>query len=497
MSTQGRMLAVVLASFGAMSCEKRQEAARVEQEGPEALTPTPEVWLQVQAFQIPANTFANPAPITMWGYNKCFPNFVDCGTPTVPGPQLVLLEGQSLIVHLRNALTGPYVEPVSMVIPGQTQAMTPVWIDPVTQTVTATGARPAGDYTSRVRSFTAETPPDNSTVVTYVWNTPKPGTYLYESGTHPALQVQMGLYGALTVYSAANRAYASELSRFTSEALLLFSELDPELHAAVAAGTYGPNPNAPAAPPAGWLTSTIGYHPSYFLINGRSWSPTNPPIGGGAPGQPMLLRFLNAGLETKVPTVNGPYMSVIAEDGNFINVTTPAGAVMAAPRSQYSVMLPAGKTVDAIFVPVGRGDVALYDRRLNLTNAGVSPGGQFAYLTASGPGALVLVAFPDVLFFATPSGTSQTRNLTFRNLGLAPRIVRNPRVAPLSASASSASALQWTFVPTSLTIPPGADVNMAVTFTPSSLPWASWTLTFDTDDPAAPTLTITLMGVSW
>ena len=25
-----------------------------------------------------------------------------------------------------------------------------------------------------------------------------PGTYLYHSGTHPAVQVQMGLYGALT-----------------------------------------------------------------------------------------------------------------------------------------------------------------------------------------------------------------------------------------------------------------------------------------------------------
>ena len=31
----------------------------------------------------------------------------------------------------------------------------------------------------------------------YSWTNMKPGTYLYQSGTHPQVQVQMGLYGGV------------------------------------------------------------------------------------------------------------------------------------------------------------------------------------------------------------------------------------------------------------------------------------------------------------
>ena len=31
----------------------------------------------------------------------------------------------------------------------------------------------------------------------YYWNNIQPGTYAYQSGTHPQVQVQMGLYGAM------------------------------------------------------------------------------------------------------------------------------------------------------------------------------------------------------------------------------------------------------------------------------------------------------------
>ncbi len=35
--------------------------------------------------------------------------------------------------------------------------------------------------------------------MTYTFTAAEPGTYIYESGTDPAKQVQMGLYGALVV----------------------------------------------------------------------------------------------------------------------------------------------------------------------------------------------------------------------------------------------------------------------------------------------------------
>ena len=48
-----------------------------------------------------------------------------------------------------------------------------------------------------MRSFDAETAAGGSG--SYTWTGVKEGTYLYHSGTHPQVQVQMGLYGALTV----------------------------------------------------------------------------------------------------------------------------------------------------------------------------------------------------------------------------------------------------------------------------------------------------------
>ena len=85
-------------------------------------------------------------------------------------------------------------------------------------------------------------------------------------------------------------------------------------------------------------------------------------------GQPTLLRFLNAGLQTHVPVINGMSMRLIAEDGNPYPWPTN-------PREQYSVMLPAAKTIDAIIVPQAvAGEVTtrypIYDRRMGLSNDG-------------------------------------------------------------------------------------------------------------------------------
>lgn len=331
-----------------------------------ALGATQDYYLKAVPFTIAANTFNNPAAITMWGYASCDATFTTCGTPTVPGPPLTATAGDTVNIHLQNSLTGPYTEPTSVVIPGQLATGTPTWTD------NTTGNRGAS-LSKRVRSFTAETAVNGTS--TYTWTGVKAGTYLYQSGTHPAVQVQMGLYGTLKVLSAAERAYSDPSSAFASEVTLLFSEIDPVLHDAIAAGKYGPNPT----PPPGWLTSTIDYHPKYFLINGQPYSPSLPPIPAGTGGN-LLIRFLNAGLQSKVPVVQGPYMSVIAEDGNFMTAVNAEGETVAASKQQYSVFLPAGKTIDAILTPAAPGYIPVYDRRLNLTNNGASPGGMLVYL---------------------------------------------------------------------------------------------------------------------
>jgi len=311
-----------------------------------------EFWLQADAL---TKTMPDTTAITMWGFAECTANHAACSPATVPGPQLVVPIGDStLTIHLKNNLTGTFTEPVSIVIPGQIAAMSPVWIDS-TGAVVSTGSRPAGDVTSRMRSFTAETAV--GATGTYNWTNLKPGTYLYHSGTHPAVQVQMGLYGAVTHNAAALTAYPG--IPYDKEVVLLFSEIDPVLHGAVAGGTYG---QSCVSPPC-TMTSTMDFHPKYFLLNGEAYTAGLAHIQVENVGQKILLRFLNAGLKDYAPILQGQYMKVLAEDGNPLPYQ----------RQQYSLLLAAGKTVDAIMQTTNGNAVPVYDRRLNLTDSAVSP----------------------------------------------------------------------------------------------------------------------------
>lgn len=281
----------------------------------------------------------------MWGFGLQ-------GSPiTIPGPLLQIPPGDnSLTIELKNNLT----EPVSIVIPGQTTTMTPVKFTD-------------GQGRQRVRSFTHETASGQSAV--YTWNNLKPGTYVYHSGTHPAVQVQMGLYGGITKDVAANQAYLG--ISYDNEVILFYSEVDRTLHQKVKKGKYGPGQN---------VTSTINYRPNYFLINGEAYSQGQAPIEAGVVGQTTLLRFFNMGLRTHVPTLNGLYMQVIAEDGNLYPY----------PREQYSVMLAAGKTKDALLTLDHEGSYAVYDRKLDLTNDKASAGGMLTYLNITTPSAATI-----------------------------------------------------------------------------------------------------------
>ena len=298
--------------------------------------------------------------VPMWGYALDSTGFAgNCAAPaSVPGPELSVPVGEGLTVHLRNV---DLPEPTSLVIPGQPSTMTPV-------------RHTAGQYAGRVRSFAAEA--TAGTDQTYSWATLKPGTYLYHSGTHPQVQVQMGLYGAAKHDAATGLAYAGV--PYASEVTLLFSEIDPDLHTAVATGQYGPN-----LP----VSSTIDYAPKYFLINGQPHTAGSTPLAAGSAGQPTLLRLLNAGLQSRSPVLQGMHMRLMAEDGNPYPYA----------REQYSAFLPALKTVDAVLTPASAGIYPIYDRRLAVTNPGPSgsvAGGMLATLEVAGaaPGTPVAVA---------------------------------------------------------------------------------------------------------
>ncbi len=293
--------------------------------------------------------------IHMWGYAEDADGDLSTedGVVTVPGPELRVPTGDStLIVHLKNNLPVPS----SLMVLGQT----------------SDGSTPTFDG-GRVLSLTDEAASGGGTV-TYTWTDIRPGTFLYASGTNPAVQVQMGLYGALAAdledgplcapAPGGGTCYPGIV--YDEDLTLLFSEIDPALHAAVEADDYGPGKT---------MTSTINYAPKYFLINGVAKTAGSAPIEIGTGGDRLLIRFLNAGLQTHMPVIQGFYMNIVADDGFPVPY----------PPEQYSIMLTAGKTHDAIFQlqcsdlpePIkSTGTFALYDRRVqNLSNAGAAGDG--------------------------------------------------------------------------------------------------------------------------
>ncbi len=293
--------------------------------------------------------------VPMWGYMRCtgFGAADTCDPASVPGPALTVPAGDtSLTVHLENNLPVP----TSLVVNGLHKAMSPAF------TTDAEKRR-------RVRSFDTEIAAGARD--DYTWTNVKPGTYLYQSGTQPQVQVQMGLYGAVSANaveanaSNGTRAEAYAGVAYDNQATLLYSEIDPALHLAVDNGTYGTT---------GGPTSTFNYQPKYFLINGQPY-PGNALIApAGAPGT-TLLRLLNAGLTTHVPMVQGIHWNVVAEDGK----------PYAFAARQYTALLPAAKTMDVVLTAapdIGGGTrYPVLDRRLNLSNSGQAYGGMLAFLS--------------------------------------------------------------------------------------------------------------------
>ncbi len=290
-------------------------------------------------------TMPDGAVIPAWGFADDTGITAGTGTIMVPGPKLeVIAPDTTLTINLTNNL----LVPVSINIPGQRYPTvhTPTYVD--------------DGMGSRVMSFTVQIAAGGSGTITF--NNLRPGTFRYESGTNPAMEVPMGLYGALVVRPAtAGQAYNSATSAYDNEAVILLSEIDPAFNAYV-------NANNTTVDVANKINYSLSYAPKYFLINGKAYPQTT---DISAPhGQKTLLRLINAGTRNTVPTIQGSRLTVIAEDGNLLNYS----------RFEFSPSLNAGKTLDVITAPTTTGYNAFYDRRLGTSNAGVYPGGMITFL---------------------------------------------------------------------------------------------------------------------
>lgn len=259
-------------------------------------------------------TMPDGTTIPMWGFFDSTDTTSDWSPLVIDG----LTAGDDLTINLSNNLA----EPVSIVITGQNMAIN----NPVR-------------FNGRVQSIASAVAAGGSG--SFTWTGLKAGSFLLQSGAHPALQVHMGLYGSVVV-----RDYAGV--NYDNEQLLLFSEIDPDLHATAE------------------TANALNYRPRYFLVNGQPYVAGDALAAGNA-GQTLLLRMLNVGLKTHtMMLLNGPDLSIIAEDGNLYPY----------PRKEYAALLPPGKTKDALWTALTDGRYALIDRSGHLSTNGRSDGGQ-------------------------------------------------------------------------------------------------------------------------
>jgi len=275
---------------------------------------------------------ADGGSMLLWGYAN------GGSRAQYPGPTLIIKQGDTITVNLKNELTvaAGNIPNVSIVFPGQD--------------VTVSGGI-AGVLTN-------EAPAGGTTTVSYTFTADRPGTYTYHSGTNPGLQVEMGLTGVIIVRpTSAGQAYNHPDTAYDYEELFFLTEMDPNIHQAVE--FYGPD--SPSIQPM-----LDNYFSNYWFINGRTapddlaapnvfWLPTQPynSVPRMHPGDTLLMRVVAGGRDMHPFHHHGNHAKVIARDGKLLESEPGAGPDIATEG--FTITATPGKTVDALFTWTGEG----------------------------------------------------------------------------------------------------------------------------------------------
>jgi FtsP/CotA-like multicopper oxidase with cupredoxin domain len=291
-----------------------------------------------------------------------------CSSMQIPGPTLIVTEGDSVSVTLTNNL------PTSA---GSTSILFPGF------NVSTTGGV-AG-------LLTREAAPGAS--VTYTFTASSPGTRAYYSGTQGDLQVEMGLYGAIIVlpknpptacdsgahatnveaqghwhesdFRLAHAAYDDPNTCYDREYLFQFSEIDPLIHRQAEAQVAAAGNCTVGNPGCSLTVPTEPYHPAYFMINGRSMPDDmdpnyaqqypHQPYNGDPhmhPGELTLVRIIGQGRWQHPFHEHGNHVRILARDGNLIR--TPDGSALAGPLLFTTTTTP-GLAMDGIYYWTAKG----------------------------------------------------------------------------------------------------------------------------------------------
>jgi FtsP/CotA-like multicopper oxidase with cupredoxin domain len=295
----------------------------------------------------------------------------NCSTMQVPGPTLIVTEGQNVTVKLTNNL------PASA---GNTSILFPGFqLQPFTDGVPGL--------------LTQEAAPGGT--VTYTFTASSPGTRAYYSGTQGDLQVEMGLYGVIIVlpsavptgsgcnsvnnipahyvapgnsaeldYRLAAAAYDNARTCYDREYLFQFSEMDPAIHRQAEEQVTACGSTAGCS----LHVATEPYHPAYFLINGRSmpddmdpnyaFEYPHQPYNGNPhmhPGEQVLLRIVGQGRWQHPFHEHGNHVRILGRDGNLILASTATNEVNLAGSLLFTTTTTPGQAMDGIFYWTAKG----------------------------------------------------------------------------------------------------------------------------------------------
>jgi FtsP/CotA-like multicopper oxidase with cupredoxin domain len=315
---------------------------------------------------------------------------VPCPTMQVPGPTLIVKEGDIVTVTLTNGLPTAAGN-TSILFPGFSVCV---------GTLAGASASSAGTCTpsatpSPVGLLTSEAAPGGT--VTYSFYAGTPGTRAYYSGTQGDLQIEMGLYGAIIVlpknvpaactsglhaanvtaqthwgekdFRLSQAAYDHPGTCYDREYLFQFAEMDANIHkTALAQVTAGA---------ATLQVPTEPYHPYYYLINGRSMPDDMDPNFDGVyqhqpyngnphmhPGEQTLIRVIGQGRWEHPFHEHANHVRILARDGNLIlsnsTVTYPNGDSTVTAQGLAGMLMFTtdtfpGQAFDGIFYYTGRG----------------------------------------------------------------------------------------------------------------------------------------------
>lgn len=310
-----------------------------------------------------------------------------CPTMQVPGPTLIVTEGQTVTVKLTNTLPNAA---------GNTSILFPGF--QVTATGGVTGLTTQEAVPSGTTTPVACPAALSTSCVTYTFVASSPGTHSYYSGTQSDLQIEMGLYGAIIVlpsqtstfancssglaasnlvaeahwgesdFRLAKAAYDHAKTCYDREYLFQFSEIDPNIHTQADAQVTALADCTAGAAGCSLQVATEPYHPAYFMINGRSmpddmdpnyaFEYPHQPYNGNPhmhPGEQVLLRVIGQGRWQHPFHEHGNHVRILGRDGNLILSSTNAGEQNLAGPLMFTTTTTPGIAFDGIFYWTAKG----------------------------------------------------------------------------------------------------------------------------------------------